>query len=50
MIACIDGGVICGPVALVIYLLSVLGVWKWIKRRRWCKKDCDCACHENKNK
>lgn len=46
IIACIDGGLICGPVAIIIYLCSILGVGAWIKRRKWCKKKCACDCHD----
>ena len=43
MIACIDGGLICVGLPL---LLSLLGVGGWIKARKWCRKACDCQCHD----
>lgn len=45
MIACIDGGLICGPVLLV---LGALGLGHYITRRlgKVCRKSCACKCHE----
>jgi hypothetical protein len=44
MIACIDGGLICGPV--IIWILSTLGVGAGVfKFFKWCKKSCTCDCH-----
>jgi len=45
MIACIDGGLICGPVIWAI--LSALGLGGIVfKAFKWCKKSCKCDCHE----
>lgn len=45
MIACIDGGLFCIgiPILLSIFFPS-LGIWI-AKKFKWCKKSCHCKCH-----
>jgi len=39
ILACIDGGLFCGPIALGIYGFSALGIGAWAKRKVCgCKK------------
>lgn len=47
MIACIDGGLICGPV--IVWILSTLGIGAGVfKLFKWCKRSCKCKCHNHK--
>jgi hypothetical protein len=39
ILGCIDGGLLCGPIALGVYGCSVLGIGAWLKARV-------CSCKE----
>ena len=45
MIACIDGGLFCVGIPLLIAC-----VFPWLARRIYkvCKRNCQCECHEKK--
>ena len=47
LLACIDGGLFCGPIIALIFALggggAVTAFYK--KWRKTCKKACNCKCH-----
>lgn len=50
MIACIDGGLFCiGLPVLLTILFPALGLWLK-KRFKWCRKSCVCKCHKENQK
>ena len=46
MIACLDLGLFCVGIPLLLSFLGIGGFWKWKRNRKVCDKLCGCKCHD----